>query len=164
MNQPPEPAPPMATSPEEVKRIADGYIEATKQVTDVVKYIGAGLIALFFAAVTSSGTLADVATANPFLTSSIAFLGVGCLLLDYLNHLMRRCAYSNILKAIDQGKKLYRSPDGRHLLFDPDDPHYDWARRFFKAKQWFAAIGCAAVILLFAKHALATLFPAKFGF
>lgn len=160
MSQTPDQPAPMAASPEEVKRIADGYLEATKQVTDVVKYIGAGLVGLFFAAVTSSSdTLGNIAAGNPLLLSGIAILGVGCLLLDYLNHLMRRCTYSNLLQAIDAGKQLYRSPDGRHLLFDPTDPYYYWARRFFKAKQWCASIGCAAVICLFAKHALATLFP-----
>ena len=133
---------------DDIDRLLKDYLEVRKQTSDLVRYIGFGLIAYFISVTNSSPGLAyRIGTDSPKLLLSVALCGSLVVALDYLNLVSRASAQSRLLDLIDSDDpKVRRSADQKHYLYDPNDIYYRFSYYCFCAKQILAIGGCAFLI------------------
>lgn len=138
---------------EHVDQLVEQLISDRNQTSDLVRYIGFGLIGFFFFLANASEGLAyRLARDNSTPLLAAGLLGCLTIAFDYLNLLFRGQARANLLDLIDlNSPQLRKSADSKYYLYDPDDRFYRLSGRFFLAKQVTAALGSLIVIFVFAK-------------
>jgi hypothetical protein len=148
---------PAATSPkysDDIERVVKDYQESAKQLSDVIRYIGFGLVGLYlgFSNSTASSVQAIVGK-NEISLLFVVLCGCLVVIFDYLNLYCRTQSQSHLIDLIDRGDpSLLRSEDGKRYLYDPKDAYYRYSRRTFNLKQIFAVIGCAFLIFIFIRE------------
>lgn len=136
---------------EDVTRILSGYNSSGEQISQLVRYIGFGLVGLYVATLSStSEAINSIMCEYMILLQISAVCGAAAIFLEYLNFVFSRRAHAKILRMIDTNdSRLLKSGDNQHFLFDKKEPAYFLSQKAFQTKQIAAGIGCGAVLLIF---------------
>jgi len=114
----------------------------TNRISESVRYVGFGLLAIFYAVVSSDSRFAGRITHDmPLELRAIAMSGAAAVLLDYLQYL---CAGIVIEAAIR------RTGEGANLA-DRESLAYAGRTIFYWVKQVPAVIGCVLLIVVLAR-------------
>lgn len=118
------------------ERALEDYKYTTGQVSDLIKYIGFGLLAAFY---TTKGDVADLAEGHWLELVHLA-TGLSAALIifaDYLHYLFAsRTSHDAVLNVDNQ------------FQFDRKSANYRLRRYFYYLKQFFTAVGAALVVVL----------------
>jgi hypothetical protein len=136
---------------EHVGTLVNQLLEVRNQTSDLVRYVGFGLVAFFFFVANSTTGLGyRIARDNSELLLIATLFGCLTIAFDYLNLVFRHRAQAHLIGLIDSNSPLLRrSADGKHYLYDPRDTTYWLSGKLYLAKQIAAVLGCIFIIAMF---------------
>ena len=115
-------------------KLLDEKRNVTGRISDTCRFIGFGLLAVFYAIKTGDGEFAkNLQTDHPNLVLVVGLLGGTAILLDYIQYLAGSFAVDRALKTDDQ-------------LYDDSDCAYAARRLAFTGKQLAILLGVVALI------------------
>ena len=126
--------------PDKRRDILQQKQEVTTRISETTRYVGFGLLAVYYALRTADSSYAHgLAETYPWLLRLIGVSGLAAIILDYLQYVFGS-------RSVNEG--LNRPS----LDYDETSVWYRGRAITFVLKQWAALIGAASLALIFALH------------
>jgi len=126
--------------PDKRRDILQQKQEVTTRISETTRYVGFGLLAVYYALRTADSAYAHgLAEAHPCLLRLMGVSGLGAIILDYLQYVLG-------------SKSVNEALNRPSLDYDETSVWYRGRAITFVLKQWAALIGAASLALIFALH------------